>query len=84
MGSPLPLTIIWQYPPAAQQTPIALAVEHPDVACVDNNGRDTLLVVGRVGKDDEKVVFDIDGKYRGDIGWIRYLAISHKNHLRSL
>ena len=63
---------------------MACAVEHPDVACVDNNGRDTLLVVGRVGKNGGKVGFGIDGKYRGDIGWIRYLAISHKNHLRSL
>lgn len=54
------------------------AVEHPDVACVDNYGRDTLLVIGRVGKNVEKVVFGINGKYRGDIGWIRYLAISHK------
>ena len=63
---------------------MACAVEHPDVACVDNNGRDTLLVVGRVGKNGGKVGFGIDGKNRGDIGWIRYLAISHKNHLLSL
>lgn len=68
----------------AQLTPMACAVEHPDVACVDNQGRDTLLVVGGVGKNGGKVGFGIDSKYRGDIGWIRYLAISHKNHLRSL
>ena len=43
----------------AQLTPMACAVEHPDVACVDNQGRDALLVVGGIGKNDGKVGFGI-------------------------
>ena len=79
MGSPLVWPApTWQHPLFAKQAPMACAVEHPDVACADNYGRDTLLVVGGVGENVEKVVFGIDSKYRGDIGWIRYLAISHK------
>ena len=37
---------------------MACAVEHPDVACVDNQGRGALLVVGGIGKNGGKEMAD--------------------------